>query len=306
MISSDIAGALGGARREGRGWRCHCPLHGGHSLVIKDGKDGRVLVTCWAGCNRLDVLAELRRRGLLPGGVGYRAQVKTFQRRSDDGSRTAHALKIYYGSHISAGTIVARYLASRGLVFNRWPSSLGFHQNCSRPRDDAGDLVPPQPAMVALVKHAEHGPIGVHCTYLRSDGNAKADLPKNEQRACFGRVAGGAVRFGEPRPCAWLVVGEGIESTLSAAMPAGLPAWAALSASGIEKLVLSSNATHVVIAADNDLNGRGQRAAHNAAARWLSEGRRVRIALPPPGSDFNDVLAGKVMAQVSGAHHVAV
>ena len=65
MNAAAIAAALGDARREGRGWRCRCPLHGGRSLVIGDGDNGLVLATCWAGCDRLDVLTELRRRGLL-------------------------------------------------------------------------------------------------------------------------------------------------------------------------------------------------------------------------------------------------
>lgn len=112
--------------------------------------------------------------------------------------------------------------------------------------------------------------------------------------------------FGVPRPGVELVVGEGIESTLSAALPCGLPAWAALSAPGIEKLVLPFDATRVVIAADNDTNGRGQRAAHDAAARWLAEGRHVRVATPPqPGTDFNDVLSGHTAAKISEARHVA-
>jgi putative DNA primase/helicase len=47
----------------------------------------------------------------------------------------------------------------------------------------------------------------------------------------------------------------------------------------------------VMIAADNDLPGRGQEAARKAAERWVREGRRVRITTPPvPGRDFNDVL----------------
>ena len=28
------------------------PLHGGRSLVLRDGEDGRLLATCWAGCNQ--------------------------------------------------------------------------------------------------------------------------------------------------------------------------------------------------------------------------------------------------------------
>ena len=67
MSAAEVAHALGDARREGRGWRCRCPLHQGRSLRLRDSDGGCVLVTCWGGCDRLDVLAELRRRGLLDG-----------------------------------------------------------------------------------------------------------------------------------------------------------------------------------------------------------------------------------------------
>src|SRR5271169_3474419 len=65
MIAAEIAATLGGARREGRGWRCCCPVHGGRSLVVSDGRK-RLLVKCWGGgCDTRDILAELRRRGLI-------------------------------------------------------------------------------------------------------------------------------------------------------------------------------------------------------------------------------------------------
>jgi hypothetical protein len=44
MNATLIATALGDARREGRAWPSRCPLHGGGSLVIRDGKRGRLLV----------------------------------------------------------------------------------------------------------------------------------------------------------------------------------------------------------------------------------------------------------------------
>ena len=214
-------------------------------------------------------------------------------------------MNIWRNARLGADTIVTRYLESRGIVFEPWPSSLSFHPHCPRPRNDSGNLLAPLPAMVGLVEHVEHGPVAVQCSYLRPDGSGKADLPKDEQRAFFGPVAGGAVRFGAPRAGTELVVGEGIESTLSAALPCDLLAWAALSATGIQKLALPSDATHVLIAADNDTNGRGQSAAHDAATRWVAEGRHVRVATPPQsGTDFNDLLTGHTAAKISEARHV--
>jgi phage/plasmid primase-like uncharacterized protein len=101
------------------------------------------------------------------------------------------------------------------------------------------------------------------------------------------------------------MVGEGIETVLSAVQATGLAAWAALSTSGLVALVLPPLplAATVVILADNDRNGAGARAARSAAARWVTEGRRVRLAMPPePGTDFNDVLLGRAYAEV---RHVA-
>ena len=37
----------------------------------------------------------------------------------------------------------------------------------------------------------------------------------------------------------------------------------------------------------------GEAAALGAAMRWKREGRRVRIARPPQGFDFNDLLLGR-------------
>lgn len=307
MTAAAIAAAFGDSRREGRAWRCRCPLHGGYSLVISDGDNGCLLVTCWSGCNRLDVLAELRRRGLLLRHGDSRERVIVAPGRADDAVRTARALKIWHNSRPCAGTVVETYLRSRGIELDQWPTSLRFHGRCPRPSDEAGNFLPPLPAMVALVEHVGRGPVAVHCTYLAPHGAGKADLPPKQQKACFGPVAGGAARFGMPCEGKWLGVAEGIETALSVAMACAMPTWAALSAGGIRALILPPDATHVIIAADHDASGTGERAAGDAAARWLVEARRVRIARPSEvGADFNDVLTGGVAAKIKKvAGHVA-
>ena len=99
------------------------------------------------------------------------------------------------------------------------------------------------------------------------------------------------------RRAAWpsgrcLQVGEGIESCLAAMQATGHSAWAALSTSGLVTLDLPQNVRDVIILADGDEAGKA--AARGAALRWKREGRRVRIAHPPQGLDFNDMLLGRV------------
>jgi len=65
MTAAEIARCLG-LRRVGAAWRGPCPCCAGRSrFQLRQGQSGP-LVWCWAGCDRRDLLAELRRRGLLP------------------------------------------------------------------------------------------------------------------------------------------------------------------------------------------------------------------------------------------------
>jgi hypothetical protein len=289
-----IAAALGDARREGRAWRCRCPLHGGRALIVCDGKTGRVLAKCWGGCDRLDVLAELRGRGLLDRRAGYRPRANLPPRHNgdDDAQRIAWALAIWRES-VAAPATIARYLAGRGIVLDAIPATLRYHPRCPRP--DRARM----PAMVAPVEHVARGATGIHRTYLTLDY-------QRHDRATLGPIGGGAVRLGMPRAGEWLAIGEGIETALAVVAACAMPTWAALSAGGIRALILPPEATHIIICADHDRSGTGERAAQDAAARWLSEGRRVRIAMPPePGTDMVDVLAGRAHAAIEEARHAA-
>jgi len=281
MSAADIAVALGDARRDGRGWRCRCPLHGGRSLTLRQGDGGRVLVWCFGGCNSHDVLAELRRCRLLDGKTQPRETITKIPPHNDDDRKIARARHIWDGAYDALQSPVVRYLASRGITVQP-PASLRWTSQCWH-RDVRAYL----PAMVALVEHVERGIVGVHRTYLTPDY-------RRRDRASLGPVGGGAVRLGEVRPDTWLCVAEGIETALSVTTACGIPAWAGLSAGGIRALVLPSKARMVLICADNDANGVGQRAAAEAAQRWLAEGRRVRIAMPPDSdTDMADVLVGR-------------
>jgi putative DNA primase/helicase len=280
MIAAEIAAALGGAHREGRGWRCRCPVHGGHSLVLADGRNA-LLVRCWAGCKTREVLAELRRLRLA-GDVVDPPFDDRADRRGREG-RIEIARRIWDTARDARGSPVARYLAGRGINIPL-PPCVRWAAHCRHP---SGVYLP---AMVARIDSVDGEMTAVHRTYL--DRNA-AGIWSRRNRASLGPIGGGAVRLAPVRSDDWLVIGEGIETVASVMQCTGLPGWVALSASGIERLLLPPGARMVLIVADHDPNGIGERAAHNAARRWLREGRRVRIALPPHvGEDANDLLMG--------------
>jgi putative DNA primase/helicase len=281
MTAAEVAAALGDPMREGHHWRCRCPLHGGHSLVLADGRNGRLLVRCWGGgCDARDVLAELRRRGLLSGcsdGTPPAPLPARSDKRPEAARRIEIARRIWDAARDARGSPVVHYLAGRGITLPP-PPSLRWAPTLRRPDGAYAS------AVVARVDNIDGERIGVHRTWIERGPDGAW---RRRDRAMLGRVAGGAVRLAPAGET--LLIVEGIESALAAMELTGWPAWAALWAGGIERLALPTIVRNVAIAVDRD--GAGERAAHAAAQRWLDDGRRVRLLVPDRlGADANDLL----------------
>jgi Toprim domain-containing protein len=159
--------------------------------------------------------------------------------------------------------------------------------------------------LVGRIWHIRKGFVGVHVTRCEWIGGDKPYWRDDGGRRTIGACQGGAVWFGAVTPDSYLVVGEGIETVLSAMILWNATAGAAtLGTAGLESLVLPSAARRVVIAADNDEPipphkvGIGLRTAKSARRLWLAEDPNIdveiRVAPPPmPGEhkrDWNDVL----------------
>jgi phage/plasmid primase-like uncharacterized protein len=305
--AADIAEALDG-RRSGDGWSALCPAHSDHkrSLSISE-RNGKVLVFCHAGCEQSEVIEELRALGLWPIPRGARrhearkmaeaesAAPRRRERRgeaaaSKDDGNTAAALRIWLQTEPAVKTPVEKYLRSRRIKIATMPEKLRYHGGLWY------DKFQILPAMVAAVQNVRDDVTAIHRTFLRPDGSAKADV--DPAKKMLGPTKGGAVRLTEAGET--LAIAEGIETALSVHVAAQLPTWAALSANGIAGLELPALplARDVIIAVDADDSGVGTAAAQKAASRWIAEGRRVRIAAPPPGMDFNDVLRKHGAARV--------
>jgi len=284
MSAATIAKALGG-RKAGIAWIARCPAHDDRdpSLSIADGDHGKVLVRCHAGCEQHRVIAALRAHGIwLVEGRGGTAslQPRAARELNIDAERTKVALRLWGATSRASGTLVESYLRHRNIVIPP-PSTLRFHVAIKHPSG------PRLPAIVALVTNGADGrPVAVHRTFLAPDGSGKA--PVEPAKMMLGPCRGGAVRLADSTDV--LMVGEGIETCLAAMQAIGHPTWAALSTSGMRSLVLPREVRDVIVLADGDAGG--EAAAMDCGLRWKQEGRRVRIARPPQGMDFNDMLTG--------------
>jgi putative DNA primase/helicase len=147
------------------------------------------------------------------------------------------------------------------------------------------------PALIASMQDP-HGAIAtLHRIYLDNAG-VKADVPTPKRMMPTPTtVTGAAVRLDTPTDT--LAVTEGIETAMAVRRSAGVPVWAALSAGNMTTLVMPDTVRLVLICADHDAGGTGERAAKQLARRMLAEGRRVKILMPSiPGTDWADGMEG--------------
>lgn len=212
-------------------------------------------------------------------------------------------------------TPVGRYLRDiRRIRLAPVPPTIGYIPQLDHPYLRRGVGFP---AMVAPIQAVDRRIVGVHCTYLASDGGGKMTAPPGwpAGEAWKAKIMRGVARHGAIRltPAEDLmVVAEGVETALSVLQalydeevgaphidgePVGV--WAAGSLDNMGAIALPAGVREVILAADGD--GKIPDAAEPerkdpeeliqaAAAKHRDEGRNVRIARPPAGADFNDLL----------------
>ena len=294
----EVTLALGG-RWHGRYGAAPCPAcqperrKGQNALTLDDGADGRLLLHCKKSeCSFRDILAA---GGIAPGGYTPPDPAiiarREAERRAEVEKRAWQAQAVWDEALPIGSSVAERYLRARG-IHCELPATLRFHPSCWHA--SAKRL----PALVALVEGADG--CAVHRTYLRPDGGGKAGLEGGD-KLMLGSTQGGAVRLNSgPGP---LLIGEGIESTLSAFILHGDPtanAWAALSTSGMRALrlprfgafgKLGTGRASLIISVDGEKAGRD--AGRDLAERAAGLGWQVSIADPGDGRDFNDRLIGE-------------
>lgn len=180
------------------------------------------------------------------------------------------------------GDPVSRYLRLRtGL--DEVPPCIRYHATLPYRHDDG--RISRHPAMVAKVMDLHGKGTAIHRTYLTTAGH-KADVP--DVKKVLGNLPpGSAVRLFPPAEC--LGIAEGIETALAASRRFGVPVWAAISASGLERWAPPAGTRHVMVFGDNDESYTGQAAAFTLAKRLTTVGIATEIHVPTTqGADWCD------------------
>lgn len=262
-------------------------------LSVKDA-GVRTLLTCHkSGCEALDILNQLKAAGLISGTGQHSTAPSAADRekqRAEENRRKQKSLKYAHAIFATgvncAGTPAETYLEEtrgiKGLRFGKMRNTLRFHPEVwhSGSRQNL-------PAMLAQIRDHKGYALGIHRTYLKSDGSGKADVEPTKMM--LGPSSGGAVRFGPDGPV--IALAEGIETALSVSRASRLTVWSTLSTSGLKGLILppAPIAEVIILCADNDEAGLA--AAQTTAGCLEATGRVVSIIHPKDtGADFNDVL----------------
>jgi putative DNA primase/helicase len=299
--AEEIIEALGGNVRSGMA--C-CPAHDdtNPSLHVTEAPNGKVLFHCFAGCPQDAVLDALRSRGLRP----EKGHTMPNNPRHADATYAAEeeflsfldAVHILRAAQMADASKPRDYLAGRGIEIVP-PCAMTL------PAQDYAYLTDTRcggkrfskrfkdyPAMVLPVIGSDGLLKGAQATFLASGGTLNLREDGSSARRSYGTITGGYALLAPVDPDRALIVGEGIETTLSAMQITGLPGIATLGTSNMQH-VNPPPVSEIIIAADNDDPGR--KAAKALAQRLGVPGRTVRVAVAPGEQkcDWNDVLRSK-------------
>ncbi|NJR80844.1 DUF7146 domain-containing protein [Sphingomonas corticis] len=263
---ADIVGALGGTWR-GYIATCRCPAHDDQepSLSIRQGHDG-ILVHCFAGCDPEDVLRELSR---VRPGSGH------FVPAAPRPDRPANVERLWAEAMPTDDTPAAAYIAARGLTAPL--TDVRYHPRCPwGPKPTTRFL----PALLIAVREGNT---------LRAVQRIFLDLNRAGylDKVTLGRLGSGAWQGG--RAGNTLALAEGFETAAAFIQVNGIPCWATLGAARLDRIRIPASVTRLIIAEDNDPEGR--RARSKAWKAYREQGLTL-ARMPPPRQygDWADVL----------------
>ena len=287
-MATEAAARLNLTRGRDNKWRGHCPACGYAKPTLEVAvEQDRIAISCNA-CGAVADIAAM---------MGIASDIVTTP--SAQSSKVTRALDAWRNATPAAGSLVERYLQSRGITCPI-PTSIRFLPRQRNWSDDGT-----YPTMISLVQRVlgddDHAALerdpslidaGAHFTFLQGGGpdGPVVKAATDASKLTLGQLRHGGVwltpveTIGEQ-----LAVAEGIETALSVMQITKLPTVAALSAAGMRSLRWPPQVRRLWIAADND--EAGLKAAEVLLGRALRAGLQAHIKIPAGGkNDFNDLL----------------
>lgn len=213
------------------------------------------------------------------------------------------------------GTLGETYLAARGIAFSalsnpeddlRFMPKLEYWKLAEWDRSTKPwtklKSGPKLPAMVAAMRNAAGDITAAHCTFLRSDGSGKADLPnaklmRGEARGAMIRLTRGPENLTVEEAAAAgvieaAIVAEGIETALSLAL--AIPEARVSAAGSFDLMMLAPIEVAIfdpaIYALDNDDNPKASAVVEARLDALRATGKRAASMRAHEGKDFNDLI----------------
>jgi hypothetical protein len=275
--------ALGG-QWHGHYGLCRCPAHADTrpSLRIAGGQTN-ILVHCFAGCRRNDILRELRTidiDGPAPGDGMAIAPRPTIDRWM--------IARIWNEGRAVTGSCAEAYLLRRGISTRS--RALRFHPRLfAGPRKQGASL----PGLLAAIS-TDEGVVALQRTFLSADGHK---APIEGARRTLGSPGFGAIRLRPPQD-GRLGLAEGTETALSAEALFGIPTWATCGTENFGKVAVPQAVRDLWLFLDN---GKGGARAEALLASRRDIAARIHVRRPDPRfGDWNDAHVAELRERGGG------
>ncbi|NQY15280.1 MAG: toprim domain-containing protein [Henriciella sp.] len=257
------------------------------SVSLRLNMDGKLLIHCFSDTDWRDVKVLLTQDGaastddFVSSASGWHrtggAHART-QRAQAVSPSLGHAKMAWSKRTIVERSIAASYLSLRGLPSLITSPALGFVDALPLSPHKAA---PAEPCLLAKISNQAGEFVGVQATFL-----FRRSCRLQKRRLVFGRQKGFAIHIGSASNT--LLVGEGLESTASAARRLNAPAWALLNTANLSSFQAPEGVKSLIIACDND--GPGRKAAERCRDRHNARGLCCEIKAPDTvGADWNDL-----------------
>jgi len=308
-LAQTIAASLGQGKEQqsGDGYVTLCPVHGDSepSLSVKDSTDNQgnpdIIVHCHAGCDWQDVKKELLDRGLVEKWTppAKKTPIKKTKRKPAENKEETNSF--VWSVSKKNDKLVSKYLANRSIKFtdDPVPACLKWNQYTDKKSQEKVSLV-----VCAATKPTDKSVKAVQRLFIDTDDYTKSGAKM------LGDMQGRGIWFRRKDDKSTLIIGEGVETTLSAMQAKGINGVACLSTAGMKSIILPEETKTIYILVDSDKardpknkkskGWPGQRAAFDLAERFEKEkdGNRAWLVEPtdscfssnPLKLDFNDLL----------------